>query len=162
MVGVPYQHFRTLAVWRKSFAPKRSKDHLDRPSIQSSAHIPEPHECPEDVVLSVGAKNADSPERGPLNQSQCSLLLRLPAEVRVMIYHHVLCVPVPVIHIVRRKDATLFHVRCRAEEGECGTYRCYNDYSELSRCTKGGHTVEGSKATPTGHLLSLPMTCKKM
>ena len=94
------------------------------------------------------------------NQLQCPLLSKLPTEVRMIIYHNVLCEPVPVVHIVRRKDGSLCHVRCRASRGECGTYRCYNDYSELSRSTKAGKV--GPSTTISGGLLALPLTCKKM
>lgn len=96
-----------------------------------------------------------------LDQPQCALLSDLPAEIRVMIYAYVLCVPVPVVHIVRRKDGSLCHVRCRASKGECGTYRCYNEYSELSRSTRGGsRPIESDSGS--GELLSLPLSCKKM
>ena len=95
-------------------------------------------------------------------QSQCPFISKLPVEVRVMIYYHVLCVPVPVIHVVRRKDGSLCHVRCRASKGEFGTYRCYNDYSELSRSIKSGPSTLNQGRGTTGSLLSLLLTCKKM
>ena len=100
-------------------------------------------------------------ERVELNQLECCFL-KLPIEVRLMVYHYVLCVPVPIVHIVRRKDGSLCHVRCRASKGECGTYRCYNDYSELSRTTKNGSTPGEGRFSYSGGLLSLAFTCKKM
>lgn len=107
------------------------------------------------------ATNHDLKHR-PAGQSQCIFLSKVPAEVRVMIYRDVLCGPVPVVHVVRRKDGTLCHVRCRAKEGECGTFRCYNDYSELSRTTKGGPAPIGREYGLSGQLLSLALTCRKL
>ncbi|KAL6717567.1 hypothetical protein ACLMJK_005482 [Lecanora helva] len=100
-------------------------------------------------------------EEGVLDQSQCSFLMKLPVEVRIMIYCYVLCLPVPVVHIVRRKDGSLCHVRCRSSNGECGTYRCYNDYSELSRSTKGSASTSSEHGAGEG-FLSLMFSCKKI
>ena len=96
------------------------------------------------------------------DQPQCSFLSDLPAEVRVMIYDYVLCIPVPVVHIVRRKDGSLCHVRCHAFKGECGTYRCYNEYGELSRSTKGASPPINDIPETFRGSLSLLLTCKKM
>ena len=102
------------------------------------------------------------PRRRSLDQCSSKLISSLPVELRVIIYRNVFCVPVPVVHIVKRKDGSLCHVRCRAADGECGTYRCYNDYSELSRLTSGvslSHLKDGGQC---GSLLALLLSCKKV
>ena len=101
------------------------------------------------------------PRRTSLDQALSTLLSRVPIEIRMIIYRNVLCVPVPVVHIVKRKDGTLCHVRCRAADGECGTYRCYNDYSELSRMTSNVPFLHSKDGGPSGNLLALLLTCKK-
>lgn len=124
----------------KSVVPNESNGKLSKPKDQAKPyrHFSEPRDQPQSAFLSA-----------------------LPAEVRLVIYQNVLCVPAPVVHIVRRKDGTLCHVRCRAADGECGTYRCYNDYSELSRTTQSGPESVERESASTGNLLPLLSTCRK-
>ena len=177
MVGVPENAFfhtllRPIAcITRGCRPPGRKKSHDARYSTEpiqrfdgeTTAHnLDQPHRRQTDFhPLDDKQRLLHGCELAALEQSQCSFL-RLPYEIRFMIYYYVLCVPVPVVHIVRRKDGALCHVRCRASKGECGTYRCYNDYSELSRTTKSRSTPGERELSTSRGLLSLAFTCKKM
>ena len=135
-----------------------------RTKVQATIQSIDTHERSnvETYQLEIKADLSQKSQRNVCDQAQCSFLSKLPAEVRVMVYHYVLCVPVPVVHVVKRKDGSLCHVRCRASRGECGTYRCYNDYSELSRSTKGTQSFADERRGPSGGLLLLPLTCNKV
>ena len=139
-------------------------DHLKRTNAEQAAKVNDTHDDSRVKPDPLKKKTALclGPNSNIEDQSQCSFISKLPAEVRVMVYHHVMCVPVPVIHVVRRKDGSLCHVRCRALKGECGTYRCYNDYSDLSRTTKTGSPTQNQVRKIFGLLLALPLTCKKV
>ena len=65
-----------------------------------------------------------------MEQSQSSLMSKLPLEVRIMIYEEVLCRPVGVVHITTRKDGKLVHFRCQAENGRCRGLECFHQTDE--------------------------------
>ena len=125
-------------------------------------HVLQPAARFANACRPVGATGSED-ARTPQNQLDCRLLNKVPPEVRVMIYELVLCLPVPVVHIVKRKDGSLGHVRCSSYGGECYDTRCYNEYSELSRSSKDRSPLPNGRAgKPLYGLLSLPLTCKKM
>ena len=139
---------RPLARIGSSFGTKDAEKRIQASDVASCAEASEVSKAP--------------PTSPSNDQTQSAFLSNIPAEVRWMVYCHVLCVPVPVVHVVRRKDGTLCHVRCKASKGECGTYRCYNDYSELSRTTRDDSASTEKRRVTSEGLLSLPLTCKKV
>jgi len=123
---------------------------------------PQKHLHSELIPLEVKKHVSFSFSQEAVEQSQCPLLSKVPTEVRVMIYYYVMCISVPLVHIVRRTDGSLSHVRCRATRGECGIYRCFNDYSDMSRSTKARSKPTSDQVGTSVGFLALPLTCKKM
>ena len=89
------------------------------------------------------------------DQSQSTLFSKLPGEVRTMIYREVLCGPVPIVHIVTKRNRKLGHIRCR------GLKKYDIDESSDSYM----HTI-GSPGSDIrerdGSLLPLLQSCRRM
>jgi hypothetical protein len=103
------------------------------------------------------------PKQRTSRQSQASLFEKLPGEVRMMIYHELLCGPVPVIHIVLRKhapgDIRCGYIRCRAAAGKCYQQRCLSQYNDM---TGGDWCARNVSRRTDGDVLPLLMSCRQM
>lgn len=103
------------------------------------------------------------PKQRTSRQSQVSLFGKLPGEVRMMIYHELLCGPIPVIHIVLRKhapgDIRCGYIRCRAAAGKCYQQRCLSQYNDM---TGGDWCARNVSRRTDGDVLPLLMSCRQM
>lgn len=108
---------------------------------------------PRKRTLSVSSSyRAENARQTLLTEQQtASLLFKLPKELRLMIYEHVL--GGMVLHIVRRK-AKLGHTLCktRADPEQCTLDRCRG-----YKIPSGFHTGRGN-----GQLVQILQTCRKV
>ena len=95
------------------------------------------------------------PKQKTCDQSQSVLFSKLPAEVRTMIYKEVLCGPVPIVHIVKKRKRKLGYVRCQGLE----------DHSRGQSSDSAIHEIglpRPDVKERDGNLLPLLQSCRRM